>query len=40
MPAIVILTRKVEDMEQRKAKCSRYGMFTGIWNIGILGLVL
>ena len=27
-------------MEQRKAKCSRYGMFTGIWNIGILGLVL
>ena len=27
-------------MEQRKAKCSRYGMFTGILYIGILGLVL
>ena len=26
-------------MEQRKAKCSRYGMFTGILYIGILGLV-
>ena len=27
-------------MEQRKAKCSRYGMFTGILHVGILGLVL
>jgi hypothetical protein len=27
-------------MDQRKAKCGRYGMFTGILNVGILGLVL
>ena len=27
-------------MDQRKAKCSRYGMFTGILNVGILGVVL
>lgn len=27
-------------MDQRKAKCGRYGMFTGILNVGLLGLVL